>query len=350
MQIKYLLSALPLISCSLVAALGVFVLAQNRHGRINYLFAALCLSLCVYNFGAFSMYILKDAAAAAAASTACILSTAFLIGLLPHFIFAFVSHNGGLQKFTAFKLSFFYAAAALIIVLTLNDFIVNGVTLTPTGFISLNGPYFILYAAAMAFSGFYSILYLYYSQSGGDADDYKVKSRHILLGILISFLFGIFDILKKIAGIFTEISTLEYGIIVFCALSAYAIVKHKFLHIEFAVKKGVLYSILMILVALTVLSVAVAAEQITQNWLDSSSFSINLLNALLVGFFFDPVKDWLQRILNKYFFPRLTNIKLDDTLIKNKAVLECIAGEKIDELKLLKTNIERIITEYENNH
>jgi hypothetical protein len=349
MQIKYILSALPLISCSSVAALGVFVLAQNKRGRVHFLFAALCLSLCVYNFGAFLMYILEDPAAAAAASTICIASTALLIGLLPHFIFAFVSHNGGAQKLTAVKLSFFYAAAALVMVLTLKGLVASGVSLTATGYISQNGPYFIFYAAAIAFSGLYSILYLYYWQAGG-ADDYKLNIRYVLLGVLISFLFGIFDILKKIAGIFTEVSTLEYGIIIFCALSAYAIVKHKFLHIEFAVKKGVLYSILMILVALTVLSVAVAAEQITQNWLDSSSFSINLLNAFIVGFFFDPVKDRLQRILNKYFFPRLTNIELDETLIKNKAVLECIAGEKIDELKLLKTNIERIINEYEQNH
>jgi len=346
MQIKYLLSALPLVSCFLVAALGIFVLAQNKRGRPHLLFAALCLSLCVYNFSAFLMYILEDAAAASAASTVCIISTAVLAGLLPHFIFAFVSHNGKEQKSTAVILSLFYAAAALIIFLTIEGLITSGVNLTLTGYVSLNGPYFIFYAAAIAFSGLYSILYLYHSQDSG-AYDHSVSIRHVLLGILISFLFGIFDILKKMAGVLPVVSTLEYGIIIFCALSAYAIVKHKFLRIEFAVKKGVLYSILMVLAALTVLSVSVAAEQITQSWLDSSSFLINLLNAFIVGFFFDPVKDRLQRILNKYFFPRITNIELDETLIKNKAVLECIAGEKIDELKLLKTNIERIITEYE---
>ncbi|EKD69076.1 MAG: hypothetical protein ACD_47C00272G0003, partial [uncultured bacterium] len=46
MHLKYLLSALPLISCFFVAALGVFVFAQNKRAGINRLFASICLALC----------------------------------------------------------------------------------------------------------------------------------------------------------------------------------------------------------------------------------------------------------------------------------------------------------------
>ncbi|HOD40724.1 MAG: hypothetical protein BWY32_02779 [bacterium ADurb.Bin243] len=347
MHIKYFFSVLPLISCILVALLGSFVLAQNKGARTNRLFTSLCAALCFYNSGAFFMYIAEDPASAVLASKTCIFSTAFLTALLPHFVFAFVSENHCNQSSPLLKLLFFYGLFSLIAFLNYNSLIVSGVTLTLTGFASVRGPFFVLYAGALIVSGAYSMFHLYFSQSVQNAVDYRAKIRHIFLGVLVCFLFGFFDIFKKISGVLIEVSTFEYGIILFCALTAYAIVKHNFLHIEFAVKKGVLYSILMILVAITVLTVAVAAEQLTQSWLNSSSFAVNLLNALIVGIFFDPVKDRLQRILNKYFFPRVANIDIDDELIGNKAILDYIAGEKIDELKSLKSKIERVISDYE---
>ncbi len=347
MHIKYFFSVLPLISCILVASLGVFVLAQNRAARTNRLFASLCAALCVYNSGAFFMYVSDDPSRAVLASKTCIFSTAFLTALLPHFVFAFVSENKGDNGRSALKLLFFYALSLSVAFLNYKSLVVTGVTLTLTGFASVKGPFFIIYAFALAASTAYSMFHLYFSQTSHAGGDYRAKIRHIFLGVLVCFLFGFFDIFKKMSGVLIEVSTFEYGIILFCALTAYAIVKHNFLHIEFAVKKGVLYSILMILVAMTVLTVAVAAEQLTQSWINSSSFAVNLLNALIVGIFFDPVKDRLQRILNKYFFPRLANIEIDDELIGNKAILDYIAGEKIDELKSLKSKIERVISDYE---
>jgi hypothetical protein len=349
MHLKYFLSALPFVSCLFVAALGVFVFAQNKRAGINRLFASICLTLCAYNFGVFLMYVLDDDAGAAAAAAVCVCSTALLTALLPHFIMEFISENGGPVPYAALKLSFFYALAAAVFKLALDGAVVGVPVVTATGYVSSGGPFFNFYAACIIFSVIYSIALLYFSQLTHQTPDYKLKVRHIFLGTLICSLFGIFDILKKMAGMLGEISTLEYGVIIFCFLTAYAIVKHKFLHIEFAVKKGALYSILMILVALTVLSVAVAAEQLTQNWLDSSSFAVNLLNAFIVGIFFDPVRDRLQRILNKHFFPRLVSVEIDEAVMKNNALLDCIAGEKIDELKLLKSNLEKIIDDYEKN-
>ncbi len=351
MNIKYLLAVPPFISCLLVACSGFFVFVQSGRSGVHFTFTALCSVLSVYNAGVFFMYILDDPDAAFIAARSCAASTALLTALLPHFIIAIILQNGGNQSCVKLKLFFFYSLALSIAAASaFKGPVIKNVVSAPTGFISTGGPYFFLYTAALSISGIYSIFILYRTQAASDDYDRKISLRHVLLGIFICFLFGLFDMLKKIAGIFTAISTLEYGIIAFCALSAFSIARHKFLNVEFAVKKGALYSILMIFVALTVLSVAVAAEQVTQNWLDTGSFIINLLNALIVGFFFEPVKDRLQMFLNKYFFPRLTGMQLDPSLINNKAILEYIAFEKIDELKLIKTNIEKVIENYENKN
>lgn len=347
MQLKYLLSVLPLFSCVCVGALGVFVLRHNLRASTNRLFALICLSLCAYNLGAFLLYVLEDAARAGAAARLCVCATALLAAFLPHFVSAFISGDNLPGRYEKLKLAVFYAISLAIFKLALDGSVVESPSLAATGFVSSGGPYFSLYAACVVLSISYSAAALYFSQISHSTADYKLKVRHIFLGVIMCSLFGVFDLLKKMAGVLGEVSTLEYGIILFCFMTAYAIVKHEFLHIEFAVKKGALYSILMVLVALTVLTVAVATEQLTQNWLESSSFVVNLLNALIVGFFFDPVRDRLQILLNRHFFPRLLSVEIDEAIMSNRALLDCIAGEKIDELKLLKSSLERIIDEYE---
>ena len=341
MELKFFLAFPPLISCILIFALGVFVVSQNIGARVNRLFGALCFFLALYNFGVFFMYSYNAGAAAAAIAASC--APAAIIGILPDFTLAFLGYNSSKPYFTFMTRAVAYSAALLFITLCIKGMVITGVYKTSLGYVGSIGPAFGCYSAALLISGAICGYLFYYAHKNSNCEEFKVKIRHFLLGAAVCLTLGFVDIFKKIMDVRYNFSLFEYGIMFFCFLTAYAIIKHRFLHIELVVKKGVLYSLLMIITALFVIVASAAFEQFTQNLIDSSYFIVNLLNALMVAAFFEPLKEFLRRLLNKYFFPRLVDIKIDELLMKNAAILDIIAAGKLEELKLLKSKIEEVI-------
>ncbi|MEZ7890439.1 MAG: histidine kinase N-terminal 7TM domain-containing protein [Candidatus Wallbacteria bacterium] len=351
MQISTILAAAPLISCLLTVFLGGFIFLQDFKKRLNLLFALLCLSLGIYNFGVAVVYFSENYETAFFYSRLALGGVIMTICLFPHFTHKFLELKLSLRNllFTAF----FYACSAALIIMNFNSLIFSEIRFTTIGYVIKPLPAYYFFTVVLAASVIYSACLLIKTYLAPGIDyDFKLRIRHFLAGILFCSLFGFFDLMKKIAGIDINFSTFEYGIIIFSGLIAYSIVKHKFLNIELALSRGLLYSLLMLGVTSVFLVTSVTIEQCTQNYIGSNSFFINLINALIIAVIFEPLKNFIQMNLNKYLFPKIMHFQdgdIDDVLFKNQAVIDCLAHKKIDELKSLKQKIEQIINKCEGN-
>jgi len=293
------------------------------------------------------LYVSADAQTALRWAAFSLYGPVLVLCLLPHFAALFLSLYE--KTHVRYAVLFFYAAAGVFSVINYHSLFITGVHQTSIGYVAEVGRDFYIFCSALVISIFYSS-YLFFSVYKGACDEeVRVKIRHIFLGILVCSFFAMTDMAKKITGIYVNFSTLEYGIIFFAVMTSYAIVKYRSFQLEVAMSRGILYSLMMIFVAMLFIVTSVFLEQITQSWLGSNSFLVNIVNAFMVAVLFEPIKNFVQRLLNRYLFPRIMKIAgLDDEIIiNNQVIIDYIARDKIDELKDLKDKIENIIRNYD---
>ncbi|HNY12858.1 MAG TPA: histidine kinase N-terminal 7TM domain-containing protein [Candidatus Wallbacteria bacterium] len=347
MQLSVVLAIPPSIACLFTICLGLFILSQGDRSYLYRFFFFLCTGLSIYNAGVAMLYLSADASAAMRWASFSLYGLVLVLCLLPHFAALFLSLYE--KAHVKYAILFFYASAGVFAAVNYYSLLITGVHQTSIGYVAEVGRDFYIFCTALVISIFYSSYLFFKVYMEASDEDVRVKIRHIFLGILVCSVFAIADMLKKINGIYVNFSTLEYGIIFFAVMTSYAVVKHHSFELEVAMSRGILYSLMMIFVALLFIMISVFLEQITQNWLGSNSFLVNIINAFLIAVLFEPIKNFAQRLLNRYLFPKIMKIAGidDEIIINNQVIIDYIARNKIGELKDLKDKIERIIKNYE---
>jgi len=94
----------------------------------------------------------------------------------------------------------------------------------------------------------------------------------------------------------------NFGVPFYAVIVAYAILKHQFLGIEIVVKKGLIYSILLVVISSIYLLIVVVSEKILQGYFGYSSMSISILVAFVLGILFFPLRNKIQSLIDKTIF------------------------------------------------
>jgi signal transduction histidine kinase len=176
--------------------------------------------------------------------------------------------------------------------------IVNG-NITPQP-----GPAMLLFA--LSFAGCpvaaFIALFLKYIKSTGLR---KTQIRYFLLGIILTFSLMVvtnlfFVVILKISSfvIFGPMFSL-----ILVSFTAYAIVKHRFLDIQFLVARSVAYALLVFLIATIYAAVIFAAEKfITRTPVSPASLFLSVGVALLITLSFQILKEFFERFTEKVFY------------------------------------------------
>lgn len=128
----------------------------------------------------------------------------------------------------------------------------------------------------------------------------RQQARYILNGFMFGFIGAtlIFPPMYNIAILypFTNI-----GITIYCFILAYAILRYRLMDIQIVIKKSLIYSLAAgILTSIYLLLILIMTKYISYmtGW---SSFSVTLLAAIILAFFFNPAKHASQRLIDKIF-------------------------------------------------
>ncbi|MCY6355173.1 diguanylate cyclase [Clostridium sp. ZS2-4] len=135
---------------------------------------------------------------------------------------------------------------------------------------------------------------------------YKVKKgempfnrvRLILFGIVLVLVGGLLNLLPSLGKYPIDIISNTINAV----FIAYSIYRYKFLKIKLIVKKGIAYSLYtLILTGLYIITVFVV-EEIMSSIIGYSTIASALIIAVLLGFVFQPVKNTIQKGIDRFFY------------------------------------------------
>lgn len=170
------------------------------------------------------------------------------------------------------------------------------------GYEGKTGPLFPLYSSYMfiILMMFLWRLFIAYQNSIGIR---KTQLLYVFIGAIgfigvsltVSFLLPLFGILR-----FTSLDS--PSALIFLSLTAYAITRYRLMDISIIVKKSLVYSTTVgVITAVFILSV-LGFERLFRHYTGYTTLPVAAVAALIIAFTFYPLKNRIQRIVDKYFY------------------------------------------------
>jgi signal transduction histidine kinase len=106
------------------------------------------------------------------------------------------------------------------------------------------------------------------------------------------------------AGYYFKAEPIPHDFIVpiFAAMMTYAIVKHQVLDIRFVLRKSLVYSVLIAAITASYLAMVMVVERWFQGFFGYQSVFFTVAVAFLIAVFFNPVRELLQAIVDRWLF------------------------------------------------
>lgn len=141
------------------------------------------------------------------------------------------------------------------------------------------------------------LLYKFFAQSRGQT---RNRAGYFFLSMFVGFLGGSMNVLIFLG---LDISpNFNFTIPIYCIIATYALLRHKLMDIEIVIKKGLLYSILTIIITLAYFLLILISEKALQGAIGYRSIFASLAIAMLIAIFFIPVRNWVQNLIDNHFF------------------------------------------------
>lgn len=279
------------LAATLNTLLGLFVLLRSRKKKVNIAYAIFAIITALWVFSNFLV---------SYSINLTLVRFSYAIGILVplssiHWIN--LLSNPVLQKKRRIILPFFYCWSIVIVLLTvLSNKVILGFEKNV-----INGQLFPLYVASSLVYISYAIYQVIHVQRNS-VGIRKIQLRVILIGLMgFSFITAFVSLILPIFGYERLAKFDSTSSLLFVALSAYAIVKHRFLDIRVVITRSLIYGILVTAVALSLISVLFLSAQFFGDT-PSSRYTISFFVATLIVFGLDPFKRVLSRATDKIFF------------------------------------------------
>ena len=112
----------------------------------------------------------------------------------------------------------------------------------------------------------------------------------------------------------------------------YAILRHQLFEIKIVIKKSLIYSFLILFVALLYFSIIFISERILHGFWGYKSLTISVATAFLIGILFFPLHNYIQRLVDKLIFKKTTEeISKENELLR----AEVLNSEKLKSVAVL---------------
>ncbi len=289
-------SFLPFISAVFVLFLGVFVFLKNKNSKLNLIFFLLSVSITVWLFSTFMMFISKTDSQAIFWDRTVYLGVIFIPILTYHFGLAFSKTRNPKILYLG------YFLAVIFVVLSRTNYFVSGLFEYRWGvhsYAQIFHHIFLVYFILYVFLWFYN-LYRYYRKKTNPLA--KQQTKYVFFAFLLLCIIGSFAYLPAYGiGIypFAYLSGLIFTIIL-----AYTILKYRLMDIRVIVKRSTIFSAIVILI-----TAAYTLAAFLLSWLAFGgvyTFKSQIITGLIVSFLvaigFRPLYDWIRKTTDTFLF------------------------------------------------
>jgi len=299
----------PLITAAIILLIGLFVLSRDKKSNINIVFSLFCLSMVIWLSGYSLMYLSSDPISALRFARIGFVGIIFLPILSFHFTIAFLELR--VRRWAVYLL---YLQSIPLLIFSQTNIAYDGIEKYFWGFYPTAGPFYMVYflECILLFCWGAFLLYKAYKK----AVDLKLFKRsqqikYVLIAVLAGPI-GSVDYLIKF-----KVPIYPYGYICalfFISVIAYAITRYKLMDIEVVVRKGLIYSFLTAIITTAFLGVIYISEVFLKNLAGYSIVWISIPSIFLFSLIFQPLKDWIQDLVDSKFFKTKYEI---DKIIKS---------------------------------
>jgi signal transduction histidine kinase len=152
--------------------------------------------------------------------------------------------------------------------------------------------------AIVVFLGHYELIKIFRNSTGFK----HVQAFYLLIGFIIGFLGGTLTLLPAFGINIYPFSNL--GIPVYSLIVTYAILRYRLLDINLVVKKTAVYSLSAGLLSGIFVVLVLSMTRLISDFADISSFKISILAAVLIALIFDPLRNRVQKIVDRVFYKK----------------------------------------------
>ena len=283
------------ISCAINGLLGWIVYRHNPRHPLNRFFAIFALCTACWSVGSSLENVIPDETLALRVLRGCYVFAAWLPTCFLHLTLVVTGHADRRRAVlrTAYGLSALFAA------LTFTPWFIPRLRLIePYGFrISVPGP------AYGFFVGFFTLclvtgLALLFRRIGRTKGAARRQAQYLFIAFLIAFSAGV-EYFSRVFRLIEFPPVDDYLLVVYVAVFAYAIVRHRLLDIRIVLSKSLVYSGLIAWITATYLVVVLLIEKLCQGTLGYRAWPTTLLAAFLIAICFNPLRERLQTLVDR---------------------------------------------------
>lgn len=279
--------------------MAIFVLYKDHRQEANQAFCLLGLSLAVWDFRHLVLHMAPAPEIALTWIKVIVSASFFIPPSAYHFILAILGDSTRPRRIL---LGLGYLLSFVCLFLTWGGFLFNGVEYIYGSYfpiISGKEGYFLLAASGLMMGyGIYLLHQRYRTTLDGNE---KTRIGYLLLGFVVGGIFSIPSFMLTPEIMHLHAST-KIGSAGFTILVAYAIVKHRLLEINFVIRKSLIYTLTTGFVTAIFLVNIIIFGHLFQSVTGFGSLAPSIIAAIFVAFFFQPIREKVHLIVDKFFF------------------------------------------------
>jgi PAS domain S-box-containing protein len=335
---------LPLITIIANLIVGYLVFKKNSKNQINITFSILTLCLTLWTFAIFMYWQTGQANDALWWSRMAYFVTAPVASL---FLFFSIIFFPAKPKLTSIAYFIIFFPTLFVMLLSLTPYIVKDVESLKWGFNLVPGRlYFVFSIYFLGYFGYALVnLILKYIKSSGLI---KVQTRYIFIAFFLGAIVGVtFNLILPAVGItkFTRFGT--SGAFILCSIIAYAIIRHKLMDIEVVIKRGAVYSALLVLLVCVYAAIVGIWQIFLAHQYQMPPVFLAIIGGLIIALSYRPLENFFSRITDKIFFKQSYDFRLTlfqasrslATMVDLDIILDFITARLVKDIKISSASI-----------
>ncbi len=283
---------LPLFAFALCNVLALVVLLRDYRSLVHQTFALFLIFGGLWDFAIFGMRASPDLGHALAWEKAVLIA----ISITAIFLYRFSLAYRHIRLSKVHRLAI-YLFPVLVVIFTPMGLVVSGMQLKPYGYAPVPGPLFFPVAIGFYLFAMLALNNLVKSYKASASYDERNRNSYIIVGLSCSLIGGIADVLPMFGLPLYPGAII--GNIVFCLLTAVAIMKYHLLDIHIIIRKGTAYLLMSTMVAMLYVGAIFLFHTIFEEVIPVWAYFIFLLLLALV---LQPLWHRVQRFVNRWFY------------------------------------------------
>ena len=298
MQKMLFTSSLYIISSFLgfIILLGIAVVSVLKGGRkrTNYLFAGICLLGALLNIDVAIVFILANEEMALCIDRFVHFLFVFSLPVYISFVHAFLEIH---RRRWLEKISWILSIAFSIFVPT--NLYINGFHYYSFGRIARAGPLVYLFSAVTFFTVSYCLAVLYSAMSQASDNSKRNRIKYIFGGLGFTSILLFFTVLPVIGIPVYPLGNLSFIPALFLA---YGVIKYDLLDIGVLLRRGTVYFVLTGLLTVLYVPLIFLFHSFFMSSFSGNFFILSIVLAIVIVFFFNPLQEWVQKLVYHFFF------------------------------------------------